>query len=373
MNILIFSWRGPGHPNEGGAEQSTHEHAKAWVDAGHEVTLFTSYYEGAKKEETVDKVRIIRKGSQILGVQLAALFWYIFENKTKYNVVIDQFHGIPFFTPLFVKARIFGFIHEVAGEVWTFNPLPFPISLFPAIIGPKIEPIIFRFLYRNIPFITVSESTKDDLISTGIRKENITIIKNGVTPHGLKVFPKKEDRYTAMYLGAISQDKGTKDALRAFAEVNRRDKNWQYWIVGKGTPEILNDLKTLTKDLKLNKIVKFWGFVDDTKKFELLARSHVLVNPSFKEGWGLVNIEANSVGTPVVGYKVHGTKDSVVIGKTGMLVDRGDYKKMAKSILDLVKDKRRYKNIQISSKKWAQSFSWEKSTNKSLLLIEKYS
>ena len=78
MNILILSWRGPGHPNEGGAELVTMEHAKAWVKAGHDVTVFTSSFDDAKKKENINGVEIIRKGGQVFGVHIAAFFWYKF-------------------------------------------------------------------------------------------------------------------------------------------------------------------------------------------------------------------------------------------------------------------------------------------------------
>src|SRR5690349_1570411 len=142
MNILIFSWRGIGHPHEGGAEYSTHEHAKGWVKLGHTVTLFTSSFENGSSHETIDGVEIIRSGAQALGVQINAFIWYIFGAHPKYDLVIDQFHGLPFFTPLFVKTKKLGFIHEAAKEVWRLNPWPKPFNLIPALFGTLLEPFI---------------------------------------------------------------------------------------------------------------------------------------------------------------------------------------------------------------------------------------
>lgn len=368
MNILIFSWRGPGHPNEGGAEQVTHEHAKVWVKAGHKVTLFTSIFPKAKKEEKVDGIRIIREGTQIIWVQVAALVWYLFKKKESYDLVIDQFHGIPFFTPLFVRTKKLAFIHEVAKEVWTLNPLPFPLSLAPKYLGPLFEPLMFQRIYQNIKFLTVSESTKKDLVEWGINSEDIKVILNGVKLDLPKKVLTREDK-TLIYLGALSKDKGIDDAIKAFSEIVKRDKSWKFWIVGGGTDEIVKEAKQLIYDLDIVDKVKFWGFVTERKKFELLSKSAIMINPSIREGWGLVNIEANSVGTPVVGYKVQGIRDSVLHNKTGLLVNKGDYKKMAMDILDLVKDPKRYGAFQENSKKWASEFSWSKSTELSLKLI----
>ena len=116
----------------------------------------------------------------------------------------------------------------------------------------------------------------------------------------------------------------------------------------------------------------FWGGrdkVSDKKKFELLARAHVMVNPSIREGWGLVNIEANAVGTPVVAYKSPGLVDSVQDGKTGIICKENSPESLAKEISDLLSDKTKLERMKAGARKWAESFSWNKSKKLSLDLI----
>src|SRR5438105_1714009 len=97
--ILVLSWRDPRHPLAGGAEQVMHEHMKGWIAAGHTVTFFSSRFIGAKSEEDLDGVKIIRKGSQYLTCHIAAFFWYLFGKHEEFDLVVDEFHGWPFFTP----------------------------------------------------------------------------------------------------------------------------------------------------------------------------------------------------------------------------------------------------------------------------------
>lgn len=371
MNIVIFSWRGPGHPNAGGAEVVTQIHGQAWAQAGHKVTLFTSTFPSAKEYESIKGISVIRRGSQVLGVKLQALLWYL-SNSQKVDLVVDEFHGIPFFTPLFVKTKKLAFIHEVAKEVWRLNPWPKPFNLLPSIIGTALEPFIFKFFYKDISFLTVSESTKKDLVSYGISKDNITIIKNGVNiSQAPKKLSPKAKKKTVMFLGAISQDKGIEDAVEVFSLINEITDNCQFWIVGKASLEMEKHVIKKLETLGIKQNTKYFGFVSDKKKFELLGKAHVLVNPSVREGWGLVNIEANAVGTPVVGYNVAGLRDSVVDEKTGYLVEFKDTKKLAMSILKLLNDNKLYNRMSENSKIWAKKFSWEKSTKASLALIEK--
>lgn len=369
MNILIFSWRGPYHPNAGGAEVSTHEHAKRWIKKGYAVTLFTSYYEGAKKEEQIDGISIKRRGGQFLGVHWEAFKWYIFNSHPKFDLVIDQFHGIPFFTPLYVKAKKLAFIHEVTKEVWRFNQFRFPVNYLVAVIGFLVEPLIFRF-YQQIPFMTVSESTQKDLAAWGIPKENISVIHNGVTVPKIAL-PEKQILKTVTFLGALARDKGVKQALKVFSILQKQYKrNIQFWIIGKADPAYLKSLKEYAKKLNLKKM-KFWGYVSEKKKFQLLAQSHVLLNPSVREGWGLVVIEAARVGTPTVAPDVAGLKDSIKDGETGVLSKKNDENNLASEIVSLLSDKKRYNRISHSAVVWSQNFSWDKASRMSMDLIKR--
>lgn len=370
MNILIFSWRGPGHPHSGGAEKSTHEHAKDWVKVGHNVTLFTSSFEGGKSEEIIDGVNIIRRGTQILGVHFSAFKWYLGASHEKFDLVVDQFHGIPFFTPLYVRAKKLAFIHEVTKEVWRLNPLPKPFNLIPAVLGTIFEPYIFKLFYKNTPFMTGSNSTKEELINWGIPESNITIIHHGLDKPLLKKFPPKEKKLTLIFLGALAKDKGIEEAIQAFAAINSKKKIYEFWIVGKGEEHYTKYLKNKAKDLGLTGNIRFWGYVSEYQKYQLLAKSHLLINTSFREGWGLVVLEAALMGTPTIGFNVPGLRDSVINEKTGLLSPK-DPSLLAQKVLELVENKIKYERLRKNGFLWAKKFTWEKSTSLSLKLIEK--
>lgn len=362
MNILIFSWRGPGHPNAGGAEIVTHEHAKAWVKADHGVTLFTSIFPGAKSEEIIDGVKIIRRGGDIFGVHIAALFWYLFGQHPKFDLVVDEFHGIPFFAPLYVRAKKLGFIHEVAQKVWSFNPWPKPFNLIPAVIGKIGEPLVFKWLYRQVPFMTVSESTKKDLEFFGVKK--VTVVYNGVNLPGKLPHVAKDKVFTVIYLSALAKDKGIEDAIKAYKLIKKEIVNSQFWIIGKGESSYIKYLKHLAPK------TRFFGYVSELKKYELLAKSHVLIFPSIHEGWGLVIIEAASVGTPTVAYRVSGVKDAVSDKRTGLLSDQPQPQNLANLVIKLVNNPNLYQKMQNECVVWSKKFGWNKSNKLSLKLIE---
>src|SRR3989344_6710332 len=139
MNILIFSWRDIKHPLAGGAEQVMHEHAKGWIKAGHTITHFSSRFHSSKRNEEIDGVKFIRSGYQYLGVQVAGFLFYI-KNRNKFDLVVDEFHGVPFFTPLYVRVKKLAVVQEIAREVWFLNPLQWPVNWLIGIIGYITEP-----------------------------------------------------------------------------------------------------------------------------------------------------------------------------------------------------------------------------------------
>lgn len=368
MNILVLSWRGPKHPLAGGAEQVMHEHMKAWVEAGHKVVFFTSHPKGSRSQEEIDGIRIIRRGSQYLLVHFYAFLWYVFGKHSKFDVVVDEFHGWPFFTPLYSRAPKLAVIQELTKEVWFRYPLPFGLKYIFGPLGYLLEPLFF-LPYRKVKFMTGSESAKRELSSVGILQKNIVVVPHGVIINAAKKMPAKEKTQTVIYLGALASDKGIEDAIKTFALINRSG-NFKFWIVGKGDDAYLSKLKTLVKKLKLENKVTFWGFVSQKKKYELLARAHLMVNPSIREGWGLVNIEANAMGVPVVAYNSKGLIDSVRDGVTGIICKQNTPQHLAKEVTNLLKDAPKYKGLSDNAVKWSKEFTWKKSAKKSLDLIE---
>lgn len=368
MNILILSWRGPGHPHGGGAEYSSHEHSKGWVKAGHKVTLFTSTFAGAKHEEDIDGIHIIRDGSQILAVYWKAFVWYLWGKHPEFDIIVDEVHGLPFFTTLYIKKPKLVFIHEVAKEVWGLNSWSYPLNFLPAMLGTLFEPWIFKILYRNTPFMTVSNSTKKDLMEWNIPQGNITVIHNGFErpnyPRG-----RKEPEKTVIYLGALSRDKGIEDALTAFGYLHGNDQTIKFWVVGSGEAHYLKYLKQKAKVLGIEKKINFFGFVSEREKYALLSKAHILINPSIREGWGFVVIEAASVGVPTVAYNVAGLRDSVVDGKTGLLCDTKP-KVLAGKIQYLLDNEELYQSLSANCLKWSRKFSWKRSVQQSFKLLE---
>jgi len=361
MRILILNWRDIKHPLAGGAEISTHEHAKAWVKAGHRVIMFSSSFPGAKQNEVIDGVDIIRRGNHYT-VHVWAFLYFLKNLRGKIDFIVDEFHFIPFFTVLYTRIKKMAFIHETAEEIWFKNQI-FPIN----VLGYILEPFFIK-LYKNIAFMTVSESTKRDLMRFGIHSHNIQVIHNGIKV--INSQENKEKNPTLICLGRLAKDKGTEDAIFAFYQVQKIYKNARLWIVGREeNGGYLNKLKNKVRDLSIIQKVIFYNYVSEERKFDLLQRAWILINPSVKEGWGLTVMEASSQGTPTVAYNTSGLRDSILNNKTGLLVAGKIPGNLVGKIIVLLNNKVLYNTLSKNAVEWSKKFKWNDSAKKSLILI----
>ncbi|HEX8965625.1 MAG TPA: glycosyltransferase family 4 protein [Patescibacteria group bacterium] len=362
MTILILNWRDPKNPKAGGAEIATLEHAKVWIAHGHTVWWFSQSFKNAKLQENIEGVTIFRKGNFL--VYFWAFLFYI-KNKNKINAVVDEFHGLPYFSPLYVKKPILAFIHEVAGVIWDYM-YPFPLN----IIGKILEPLFF-IPYKTMPFITGANSAAEDLEKIGIPKKNITVIHHGVITIPVSENVKRENNPTYIFVNRLVKMKGVEDVLSAFKEIIVKQHEAKLWIVGSGEEKYVASLKKMVSKNNLENSVKFWGFVSQKQKFELYKKAHILLHASVKEGWGLNVIEAASVGTPAIVYNVAGLKDAVKNNQTGIVLSLNNPTEMAYQATELLKNTEKYNQLSKNAKDWAKQFTWKRAGETSLMLIEK--
>lgn len=351
--ILIFNWRDIKHKWAGGAEVYLHNVAREWVREGSFVTMFTGNDGSKNTEEYIDGVHVVRKGN-FCTVYLWAFFYYIFKFRGKYDCLVDSENGIPFFTPLYSFEPVILLIHHIHQDVFQQH-LKFPLNKFAMFLEKTVMPLI----YRNTQIVTVSKSSREDILSLNTQFfKDVDIVNPGISS---EMFSKqKKTSYPSFaYVGRIKPHKNLNIALHAFARVATAFSNARFSIVGDG--EKLQELRGLTHSLNIADKVEFLGRVSDKKKAEILAKSWVCLQPSQVEGWGITVIEANASGTPVIASNVEGLRDSVQNGKTGILVKLRDVDELAKAMLGLTLDKKYLHNLSKNALSYSKRFSWEKS------------
>ncbi len=124
----------------------------------------------------------------------------------------------------------------------------------------------------------------------------------------LSQLPTKEQHagLRVMSVGRLLHWKGFHLGLRAFARVAREYSNAEYVIIGEG-PD-LRMLEALARELGISHQVKFWGAVPRSTVLRAFSEADVLLHPSLHESGGMVILEAQAAGCPVICLDVGGPK-----------------------------------------------------------------
>ncbi|ROP27917.1 glycosyltransferase family 4 protein [Couchioplanes caeruleus] len=297
MRILVLNWRDLTHPAAGGAEVYTEQVLRRWVAAGHEVTLFAAAVAGRPAAEIVDGYRVVRAGNRFTVYREARRWWNRY-GRGRFDVVVDETNTVPFFAHEWVDdgARTIALVHQTCEEIWHHNAPPVVAHLGRHLL----EPGWLRRLSGS-PILAVSDSTRDALIRFGAR--DVTVVPEGYEPPATLPQVDKEDTPTAVFCGRMVSYKRPWEVIRAVGLARREIPDLRLWMIGGGP--LLDKLRAAAPEG-----VEFLGRVSEQDKHDRMARAHVHLATSVREGWGLVVTEAAALGTSTIAYDVPGLRDS---------------------------------------------------------------
>lgn len=353
MKVLALNWRDMRNPEAGGAEVHLHEILTHFLLWGHEVTQISSSFPGCEREEDIDGIRVLRCGHWYDANFTMPLFARKHLKRNTYDVIIEDINKLPFFMPLYTDIPVVPVIPHLFGTT-VFREANILTASY-VVFMEKFIPVVFR---KN-HFMVISPSTKDDLVERGIEPERIGVILCGLDHKRYRNLNlERFGQPTIVHLGRLRRYKSVEIAIRAMVAVRERLPSARLVIVGDGPhrPAIEKEVKRL----QLENAVELHGFLEYEELIEFLNRSHVLINPSPKEGWGLTVVEANACGVPVVASDRPGLKDSVWDRETGFLVPYGDSAAFAEKALILLEDKDLWRRMSESSLERVKELTWEK-------------
>jgi glycosyltransferase involved in cell wall biosynthesis len=354
IKILVLNWRDPKNPDAGGAEQFTHQIEKRWVNWGHEVTQFSATFTGCLPEEVIDGVRIVRGGNRFTVYRKARAFYKKFG---KVDVVVDEINTIPFGIPSLAGRgeKRFALIHQLAREFWYYET-PFPFNS----IGYHFLEDHWLRRYTDMDVITVSTSTMEDLHGLGFKK--LHLVHEGYDFEPIPTVGEKEKVPTIIFVGRFKKVKLPDHALEAFKIAKSKMPDLRLWMVGMGY------LQPKLKKLGVTDVT-FFGRVPLKEKSELVSKAHAIIVPAVREGWGLVVTEANAMGTPAIGYRVPGLRDSIKDGKTGLLCDPNP-QAMADAIVSLLSQEVKRNELSRNALEDAKEYNWDRTAKEFIDIFE---
>lgn len=209
-------------------------------------------------------------------------------------------------------------------------------------------------LYRMASVVvTISEFNRRFMMRKyELPESRITVVHCGIDLDRFAFQPRikrqKSEPLRLLNVGRLVHVKGQDILLRALAVVRSRGIRFHLDIVGAG--DLLQDLLTLAKKLKIDDCVIFHGAKPEQFVRGLHLRAHVFVLPSRSEGLPVVCIEALAMGTPTIATRINGIPELIEDGKTGLLIEPEDVNGLADSICLLEADQQLAQKLQFNGR-----------------------
>ncbi|MDH6353918.1 glycosyltransferase involved in cell wall biosynthesis [Dysgonomonas sp. PH5-45] len=234
----------------------------------------------------------------------------------------------------------------------------------------------YRFYHYMMPRIarkahqvlTVSEFSRNEIVDTlGVDPQKISVIYGDTPRHDIPPVTKNRTE-SERYIIAVSSMDPRKNFVRlveAFKEID--DKSLKLYIIGMrfkafNTPDMQN---LITENVVLP------GYVDDDRLIEMYQNAEFSVYPSLYEGFGIPPLEAMCCGCPVIASDIPAIKE--ISGDAVLYFDPYDVSDLTAKMNLLLNDSSLQDSLKEKGRAQVEKYSWKKSAQKLLTLIERYS
>jgi D-inositol-3-phosphate glycosyltransferase len=175
-----------------------------------------------------------------------------------------------------------------------------------------------------------------------------------------------QDSLVVTFVGRIQPHKGPEVLIRATSELVKHSPLMRHKLIvniiggasGANTEEV-DRLKELTTWLGIDDVVRFAPPVARGDLAQWYRAADLVVVPSYSESFGLVALEAQACGTPVVATAVGGLRTAVADGISGVLVDGHDPKAWSSVIARLLQEPQRRVLLSMGAIEHASHFGWD--------------
>ncbi|WP_291423294.1 glycosyltransferase family 4 protein [Deinococcus sp.] len=347
MRILHLAYEDPRQPGAGGGSVRTLEINRRLAQR-HQVTAVVAGYPGARPRLEAG-VRWLPVGTQV-GNKLDQLSYFAALApvilSTPHDLLIEDF-GAPFsvgLAPLYTRRPL------IASVQWLFasemrEKYKFPFDL-----------VERRGLTLYDNFIAVSDWLGRE-ISARRPGSAVQVIPNGIPPEAFEVPAQPPEHF--LFVGRLDlRHKGGDLLIESFARVREQ--------LGPATPPLLivgdgadrGAMEQLARQRGLEEHVQFRGRVEGAAKFDLMARAHAVLMPSRFETFGMVAVEAQAAGVPLVTFDVGPLRE--VAGPGGaLLIAPFDPQAFAQAAAGVVCNPARREWLAAQGRLWARHYDWD--------------
>lgn len=262
-------------------------------------------------------------------------------------------------------------------NIWSFRKMPILLMVariskskcvarIPGIVGiykssdnfiKRFLKVVYRFYEKSTLNLcdcvhVLSESLQKEYLSRGVLLSKMHTISQGVNTHKFAYNPKLADgdKFKLLIVSRIEPIKSIDTVIYALSSlIDNGRNNVELTIVGTGTD--YTRLAQKIHELKIDKYVHFYGYINNFDIYKVYQNHDVLLLTSKMEGLPNVVLEAQASGIPVIGTKV-GEMTSLLKNDRGVLVNPNDIKGVSNAITLLMDNDDLYKNIKLNSRKF---------------------
>jgi len=309
--VHVLAWRDLVDIEAGGSEVHAAKIVALWAEAGIEIVMRTSYAQGHPYEGDRDGYHIVRKHGRFMVFPTAVVAELLGGHGPR-DGLVEIWNGVPFLTPLWARGPRIAWVHHVHRDMWDMVLDP---ELARA--GKFFEHRVAPPLYRRTPIVTLSESSRHELIDyLGLRASQISVVPPGIDDRFVPGEPKSSVPLV-VGVGRLMPSKRFDELVRVAVEARRQVPDLQVVIVGDGYER--PNLEAQVAELGAEGWIRIAGKVSDDELLSLYRRAWVVASASIAEGWGMTLTEAAACGTPSVATDIAGHRDSVAAGVSGLL------------------------------------------------------
>jgi glycosyltransferase involved in cell wall biosynthesis len=273
----------------------------------------TSYAAGHPQISWRDGYRVIRKAGRYMVFPRASFSEMMGWHGSR-DGLVEIWNGMPFFSPVWGKGPRIVWLHHVHAEMWQMT---LPPRL--ATLGSTLESRVAPHFYRRTPIVTLSESSKRELVEElRFKPARVTVVPPGVDA---RFSPGGEKSPTPLVVaaGRLVPVKRFDDLIDVLARVKERQPLLEAVIVGEGYRR--ESLEAQLRETGADRWIRLAGHVTDEELLGLYRRAWVVASAAAREGWGMTITEAGASGTPAVATRIAGHSDAIAHERSGLLVE----------------------------------------------------
>ena len=357
--IHMLAWRDLADVEAGGSELHASMVASRWAHAGIEVTMRTSYAQGAPPETIRDGYKVVRRAGRYL-IFPRAVAAELSGRHGRRDGLVEIWNGVPFFSPLWARGPRVTWLHHVHEDMW---PMVLPPGL--ARMGQLLERRLAPPFYHGTQVVTLSDSSRDHLLDRlRLPAANVHVVPPGIDPR-FRSGGEKSAAPTIVAVGRLMPSKVFDRLIRLVARVRERGVPARLCIIGEGYER--DQLERLIASLDAEEWCELPGRVDDDELVRRYQEAWVVASTSSSEGWGMTLTEAAACGTPAIATRIPGHLDAVRDGVGGILVDTDD--EFVDALDAVLRDAELRARLSDGARRLAEELTWDRTAYDTLAVL----